>query len=127
MRSSAFIVLFLVFSARAFALEGRVIDKDTRDPIARAEVSILGRPGSSVTDDDGRFTWHPDPAPPFEVLVVLRGERYTKPVLVEALPASGPLIIEVTALVNEAITVTAGAAPELSNFGFVALMPVAGR
>jgi hemoglobin/transferrin/lactoferrin receptor protein len=115
MRSSAFIILFLVFSAPAFALEGRVIDKDTRDPIARAEVSILGRPGSAVTDDDGRFTWHPDPAPPFEVLVVLRGERYTKPVLVEALPTSGPLIIEVTALVTEAITVTAGAAPDIQT------------
>ena len=115
MRSLALVVLFLSLSARALALEGRVIDAATKDPVARAEVSILGRPGSAVTDAQGRFTWHPDPAPPFEILVVLPGERYTKPVLVEALPASGPLIVEVSALVTEAVTVTAGAAPDIQT------------
>jgi outer membrane receptor protein involved in Fe transport len=115
MRSLSFVVLLLSFSTRALALEGRVIDAATKDPVARAEISILGRPGSAVTDADGRFTWHPDPAPPFEVLVVLPGERYTKPVLVEALPASGPLIVEVSALVTEAVTVTAGAAPDIQT------------
>ena len=99
----------------SLALEGRVIDKGTGQPIARAEVSILGRPGSTVTDAEGRFAWHPDPTPPFEVLIVLSGERYTKPVLVEALPSAGPLIIEVAPLVAEAVTVTAGAAPDIQT------------
>ena len=107
--------VLLCVPARAFALEGRVVDKATGDPIARAEVSILGRPGSTITDADGRFTWQPDPAPPFEVLVVLRGERYTKPVLVEVLPESGPLRIEVAPLVSETVTVTAGAAPDIQT------------
>ena len=48
------------------AIEGRVVEKATGLPIPNAEVSILGRPGSAVTDAEGRFTWHPDPAPPFE-------------------------------------------------------------
>jgi hemoglobin/transferrin/lactoferrin receptor protein len=108
------VLLLLIFTASsAFALEGRVIDKATGQPIAKAEVSILGRPGSTLTDADGRFTWQPDPAPPFEVLVVLSGERYTKPVLVETLPETGPLTVEVVALVTEAVTVTAGAAPDI--------------
>jgi hemoglobin/transferrin/lactoferrin receptor protein len=109
------LVLLTLFStaAPAFALEGRVIDRDGRRPIANAEVSILGRPGSTMTDGDGRFAWVPDPTPPFEILVVLPGERYTKPVLVETVPSDGPLIIEVAPLVNESVTVTAGAAPDI--------------
>src|SRR5512138_966633 len=62
-----FITLFCAADA-AFALEGRVLDLRTGAAIANAEVSILGRSGSAVTDSDGRFTWKPDPAPPFEVL-----------------------------------------------------------
>lgn len=101
--------------APAAAFEGRVIDRDTRQPIANAEVSILGRPGRAITDADGRFTWQPAPAPPFEVLVVLRGERYTKPVLVETVPDDGPLLVEVSPLVSESVTVTGGAAPDIQT------------
>jgi outer membrane receptor protein involved in Fe transport len=115
LRISALVLLFFAATAPALALEVRVIDKATGDPVAHAEVSILGRPGSAMTDADGRFVWQPDPTPPFEVLVVLRGERYTKPVLVEALPASGPLTVEVVALVSETVTVTAGAAPDIQT------------
>lgn len=114
-RISTLVLLLLAVSAPAFALEGRVIDKATGNPIAGAEVSILGRPGSAMTDAEGRFFWQPDPAPPFEVLVVLRGERYTKPVLIEALPESGALEVTVEALVSEAVTVTAGAAPDIQT------------
>jgi outer membrane receptor protein involved in Fe transport len=81
--------------------------------VARAEVTILGRPGAVYTDADGRFTWRPEPAPPFEVLVILPGEQFTKPVLVERLPAGGPLEIAVAPMVNETVTVTAGAAPDI--------------
>ena len=90
-RISSLVLLLCSATAPAFALEGRVVDKATGNPIAGAEVSILGRPGTAMTDADGRFVWQPDPTPPFEVLVVLRGERYTNPVLVESLPDSCPL------------------------------------
>ena len=97
----------------AFALEGRVVDDRTGKPIPRAEVMILGRPGVVYTDDDGRFSWKPDPAPPFEVLVILPGERFTKPVLIEQIPADGPIEVRVSSLVDETVTVTAGAAPDI--------------
>ena len=109
------LLVCLTTAVDAVALEGRVVEKFTGRPVAKAEVSILGRPGSTVTDADGRFSWHPDPVPPFEVLVVLSGERYTKPVIVEALPAEGPLVIEVAPLIAEAVTVTAGAAPDIQT------------
>lgn len=108
-------IILLAVAAPALALEGRVVDKSTGQPIANAEVSILGRPGAVVTDAAGRFSWRPDPTPPFEILVVLPGERYTKPVLIESLPAGGPLLVEVMPLVTETVTVTAGAAPDIET------------
>jgi outer membrane receptor protein involved in Fe transport len=94
-------------------LEGLVVDKNTREPVAGAEVTILGHPGERYTDASGRFTWQPAPPPPFEVLVILPGGRFMKPVLVDKLPASGPLEIGVEGLVNESVTVAAGAAPSI--------------
>jgi vitamin B12 transporter len=84
-------------------------------PIAGAEVSILGWNGMERTDSDGRFTWKPSPPPPFEVLVVLPGGRYMKPIRVEELPETGPVTIEVTPLADESVTVTAGAAPTIES------------
>jgi len=109
----ACVLMALASAVPALALEGRVVDREGKRPIANAEVSILGRPGSTVTDAEGRFSWLPDPTPPFEILVVLPGERYTKPVLVEAIPPDGPLVVEISALVAETVTVTAGAAPDI--------------
>ena len=75
----------LLAPSPAFATEGRVISKATGKPVADAEVAILGRPGSARTDAEGRFRWTPDPRPPFEVLIVLPGGEYVKPILVEEL------------------------------------------
>lgn len=99
-------------AAPAFALDGRVLDLRSGNPIANAEISILGRPGSTRTDTEGRFSWTPDPAPPFEVLVVLPGGRVLKPVLVETLNQGQPLVLRVTTLVEEAVTVI-GSAPSI--------------
>src|SRR5512147_1200524 len=106
------VVLVVSWAVPAFALDGRVLDIRTGGAIANAEVSILGRSGSTLTDAEGRFSWKPDPAPPFEVLVVLPGGRVLKPVLVETLNQGQPLVIRVTTLVEEAITVT-GSAPSI--------------
>jgi outer membrane receptor protein involved in Fe transport len=105
----------LLAPTSAFALEGRVVDDRTGLPVANAEVTILGRPGVVYTDADGRFVWKPDPAPPFEVLVILPGERFTRPVLVEAIPSGEPLEIRIASLVEETVTVTAGAAPDIES------------
>ena len=115
MGSPRCIVLLVLLSglavAPAAAFQGRVVFQDTGQPAAGAEVSVLGRSGSERTDADGRFTWVPDPQPPFEVLVILPGGRYMRPVLVQRLPAEGPVTIEVAPLVSETVSVTAGAAP----------------
>jgi outer membrane receptor protein involved in Fe transport len=99
----------------------------TGDPVARAEVSILGRPGVTTTDAEGRFEWKPDPAPPFEVLVVLPGGNYMKPVLVETLPLEGPLRLEVAPLVQEEVTVAASVAPNIITTPASATALLSGR
>lgn len=81
------LLLALLFrAAPAAALTGRVVN-GAGAPVSGAEVSILGRPGTAVTDADGRFTWTPDPPVPFEVLVVAPGGMFMKPILVERLEA----------------------------------------
>jgi hemoglobin/transferrin/lactoferrin receptor protein len=110
MRKCVALTLSLLFSsvATAAAFEGRIVTAEGR-PVAGAEVTILGRPGESRTDSDGRFKWTPDPPTPFEVLVVAPGGVYMKPVLVDRLP-SGVLEISVLPLVNEVVTVSGSAA-----------------
>jgi outer membrane receptor protein involved in Fe transport len=103
----------LAAAAPALALDGRVIDDRTGKPVANVEVTILGRPGVVYTNADGRFTWKPDPVPPFEIMVILPGERFTKPFLVERLPPDGLLEVRISPLVDETVTVTAGAAPDI--------------
>ena len=101
------IILLVVFTTTALAFQGRVINAQGQ-PIAGAEVTILGRAGEARTDADGRFTWTPDPPTPFEVLVVAPGGVYMKPVLVETMPG-GLLELTVTPLVNEFVTVSGSA------------------
>jgi iron complex outermembrane receptor protein len=96
-------------------LQGRVVDKVSGQPIKGAEVSILGHPGERFTDADGRFTWQPSPPPPFEILVILPGGVYTKPVLVERVPESGAIDIPVESLVSESVTVAAGVSPNIES------------
>jgi outer membrane receptor protein involved in Fe transport len=105
-------LLFLSSGLPLFALDGRVIDQRNGAPVANAEISILGLAGVVQTDEQGRFTWKPDPVPPFEVLVVLPGGRVLKPVLVETLAHGQPLLIRVTSIVEESITVM-GSAPSI--------------
>jgi outer membrane receptor protein involved in Fe transport len=115
MRSWLLAFLVLLPVSPLVALEGRVVLAGTDEPVANAEVTILGRTGAAYTDADGRFTLQPDPEVPFEILVILPGERYMKPYLVEFLPESGPLLVRVSPLVEESVTVTAGAAPDIES------------
>lgn len=105
--------LLLATAASALALDCRVIDKRTGAPIAGAEVMIVGLTGSVKTDADGRFSWKPNPAPPFEVLVILPGGRVTRPALITRVDWAAVLTIEVESAVNEEVTVTAGVAPSI--------------
>lgn len=104
-----------VSAEAAEVLEARVVERESGRPVANAQVTILGHTGERFTDADGRFTWTPAPPPPFEVLVILPGGRVMKPVLVEGVPETGPVLIEIEALVSESVTVAAGAAPTIES------------
>jgi hemoglobin/transferrin/lactoferrin receptor protein len=100
------LLLLLVCPATALAFDGRIITADGK-PVAGAEVAILGVAGSTLTDADGRFTWMPNPAPPFEVFVIAPGGVYMKPVLVERV--TGMMELTVMPLVSEFVTVSGAA------------------
>lgn len=106
--------LFLA-AGTALGLQGRVVMEATGDAIAGAEVSVLGLTGAQRTDNDGRFLWLPDPVAPFEVLIVLPGGQYMKPFLVTSIPAGGLVTINVRPIVEESVSVTAGAAPSIES------------
>ncbi len=97
----------------ASAFEGRVVLKKSGRPVVGAEVVVLGTNVTQITGEGGVFTWEPTPVAPFEVLVVLPGGRYMRPFTVAAIPAEGPVSIEVEPIVEESVIVTAGAAPTI--------------
>ena len=118
------LLLALSLAAPAYAWEGRIVTTDGR-AVAGATMSILGRTGEAITDADGRFVWRPDPAPPFEILVILADGTYMKPVVVESL-GTGPQTIVVESLLSEAVTVT-GSAPGIESTPASATTTLSGR
>ena len=114
MRVAVAVFATLGWAVSSWAFSGRVL-LDNGEPAAGAIVQILGYPGSAVTDGDGRFEWLPEPASPFYVLVVLPGDRYTTPILVESVDAA-ELEIRVQPLaVHESVTITSGAVPHTES------------
>lgn len=95
----------------ALALDA-IVQLPGGQPAVDAQVLVLGLTGSARTGPDGRFTWVPEPRPPFQLLAILPGGVYTQPVLVEALPADGsPLVVTVRLALAETVTVEAGSTP----------------
>ncbi len=109
MRLAVVVALSLLAPAAA-ALDGVVLLPEG-SPAVDATVSVLGRSGSTRTGAAGEFRLVPEPVPPFEVLVVLQGGMVAAPVLVETLPATGPLTIRLRSLVSESVTVDSGSTP----------------
>lgn len=125
MRLVLAVSVILVLTSSASAEQIRLVDLRSGEPIANAEVSILGRAGSVTSDRDGRFTWTPLPPPPFEFLIVLADGTLAKPLLVEEIPA-GELTLAVDAAVSEQITVS-GAAPGIDVSPAAGMTSVSGR
>ncbi len=115
------------WASTAEALNGRVIDARTKQPIAGAEVTIAGLTGSVKTDADGRFTWRPDPTPPFLIIVILADGRVGRPVSVERLDAAAVLIVPIEATVTAEVTVTSGVAPSIDATPGAALTMLTSR
>jgi outer membrane receptor protein involved in Fe transport len=93
--------------------EARLVDQKTGAPIAGAEVTIVGEIGSVRTDADGRFSWKPDPKPPFTILIVLPGGQVAKPVYVDRLDPAAVMTVTVEAVLTEEVTVAGGVAPSI--------------
>ena len=106
------LVLFLFGVETSFGLDGRVT-LPTGEPVANAEISILGLSGVVTTDAEGLFSWTPDPVPPFSVLVILSGDRYMAPILVEATKPGVRIDLVVEPLLNESVTVSSGVTPNI--------------
>jgi outer membrane receptor protein involved in Fe transport len=111
---SALLAAFSGAAPPAFVLDGQVVDKESGRPIAGAEVALVGRPGGTRTDAEGRFSWAGAPHPPFEVVVVLPSGAYVRPMLVETL-AGDSLRLEISPALEESIMVVAGTAPSLET------------
>ena len=120
-------VVLATTATAAYALEGRLVDKRTGQPIAGAEVMIVGLEGSVKTDADGRFTWKPDPTPPFEVLVILPDGKLTRPAFIKSVDAAAVLTISIEPAVNEEVTVTAGLAPSIDTAPGAGMTMLSGR
>jgi len=103
----------MCLSSPALAFRGRIVDQDGK-PVANATVSILGRTGEAITDQDGRFVWQPDPPAPFEVLVIDAAGNYSRPILIEALDAATELVVTIAPILNESVTVS-GSAPSIES------------
>ncbi len=96
----------------ALSFEGRVLGPDGK-PVAGARIQVLGRPGTTVSDRDGRFTLQPDPKPPFDLLVSLPDGVAVRPIPVDALPATGPLELRTELAFADEVTIVSGAAADL--------------
>jgi outer membrane receptor protein involved in Fe transport len=107
------VALFLVCSiaTHSLALDGVVLSPKGA-PCPGAWVQILGRPGVTVTDADGRFHFDGDPTPPFDVLISRPDGVALRPIHVAALP-TGLLELWIAPLLAEEVTVISGSAPDI--------------
>jgi outer membrane receptor protein involved in Fe transport len=113
LRTSGLLVVCLFAAVPALAFRGRVVDHNGQ-PVANATVSILGRTGEAITDNDGRFVWQPDPPPPFEILVIDGAGNYARPILIDSLDPSGELLVTIAPIGHETVTVS-GSAPSIES------------
>ena len=106
-------------------LHGRVIDGRTGLPISGAEVTIVGLTASVTTDADGRFTWEPDPQPPFVVVIILPGGAVAQPITLDSLDPAAVLTLTAEAF-SDSVTVS-GVAPSIDAAPAAGLTLVTGQ
>ena len=85
--ASLVLLVCLALPLPALAFRGRVVDDQGR-PVAGATVSVLGRTGEAITDQDGRFEWKPDP----QTVVPTVGVHASAMAVIAAMTAPGDRI-----------------------------------
>src|SRR5688500_6787546 len=113
MRITPLVLICLLLASPAAAFKGRVVDRDGK-PVPNATISILGRTGEAITNQDGRFVWQPDPPVPFEILVIDGAGTYSRPILIQSLDGAGELLVTIAPILNESVTVS-GSAPSIES------------
>ena len=108
------LVLLVGVASSAEALDGKLVDKSGA-PVVGATISVVGLAGSATTDSEGRFSWKPDPQPPFTIIVILNGGRVAKPVVIEKIETGTMLSLTIDAAISEELTVAAGVAPSIET------------
>jgi len=99
-------------SSPAVALEARLLLPDGQ-PAGGYVVSVIGRPLSVPTAADGSFQLDPAPPLPFQIVARAPDGWLAPAVVVDALPATGPLEIRLVEAVRDSVTVVSGVAPGL--------------
>lgn len=105
-------LLCCLVSLPILALDGRLLGPEGH-PFVGARVQVLGRPGSTVTDSEGRFAIHPEPELPFALLVSRSDGVALSPIVVTELPAEGPLELTVQPALADTLTVVSTATADL--------------
>jgi outer membrane receptor protein involved in Fe transport len=105
-------VLGLLNAAPARAFVGQVIDARRREPIAHAEVTVVGQRGSVRTGADGRFEWALRAAPPLVFVVILQDGVVCRPIQVTTLEDAVGVTLVVEAAMTQSVEVS-GAAPAI--------------
>jgi hemoglobin/transferrin/lactoferrin receptor protein len=110
------IILFIAAVSTAAAddrvFTGRVIDQRTGQGVPGATVSVAGLPGTVKTDSDGRFVWAPEPATPFQLVIVTPAGQVASPASIERLEGKS-IDVPINPLAEETLTVV-GAAPSVT-------------
>ena len=94
---------------------GTVVDGRSHDPIAGAEVTIVGHRGAARTDENGRFRWTAAVRPaPLTIVIVLPDGRVAQPIGLTALPNDADVVLTADPAVAEGMTIE-GVAPTIDS------------
>ncbi len=96
----------------AAALEARLLLPDGA-PAAGWVVSVVGRALSVPTGREGSFRLDPPPPLPFQIVARAPDGWLAPAIVVDTLPAAGPLEVRMIEAVRDSVTVVSGVAPGL--------------
>ncbi len=109
-----FFLLCWLVPAMAGAFDGLLLHSDGT-PAAGYQVSVVGRPISVTTNEEGRFRISPDPALPVRLVATSPGGEVSAPIEVSEIPAGGEVVARMPANFQDSVTVASGVAPGLET------------